>query len=92
MIDFHIAVAFGGVIGLLVGILPRPKAGLAVLFFVPVAMIYYTQVELSRPGRQPDALDSLLYFFNPLWPSLAALTGFALGRFVHRLASRKRPR
>ena len=91
MTDFQIAVAFGGVIGLLAGMLPYPKVGWAVLLVVPVAMIYYTEVELSEPGRRPDALDSLLYFFNPLWPSLAALTGFALGRFVHRLANRKGP-
>lgn len=92
MTDFQIAVAFGGVIGLLAGMLPHPKAGWAVLFFVPIAMVYYTGLELSEPGRRPDALDSLLYLFNPLWPSLAALACFALGRFVYRLANRKGPR
>ena len=72
--------------------LPRLKAGFAVLLFVPLAMVYYTRIELSEAGRRPDALDGLLYFFNPLWPSLAALAGFALGRFVQRLAHRKGPR
>ena len=42
--------------------------------------------------RRPDALDGLLYFFIPLWPSLAALTGFAVGRFIYRFANRKGPR
>ena len=71
MTDFQIALAFGGVIGLLAGMLPYPKVGWAVLLVVPVAMIYYTEVELSEPGRRPDALDSLLYFSTrsgPVWP------------------------
>ena len=92
MSDPQIALAFGGLIGLLAGMLPYSKAGCAVLFALPVAMIYYTGVELNEPGRQPDALDYLLYFFNPLWPSLAALAGFALGRFIYRLVNRQRSR
>ena len=88
MTDLFIAIAFGGVIGFLAGMLPRKKAGCAVLFSVPLGMIFYTRVELSRANHHPDALDSLAYVFLPLWPSLAALTG----RLVYKIMGPKRPR
>ena len=92
MDDYQIALLFGVLIGFLAGMLPHPKTSCWLLLIVPAGMIFYTMVELSDPGRSADALDGLLYLFNPLWAGLAGLAGFGLARILYRLVNRKRPR
>ena len=52
-------------------------------------MLVYTAIQLNDANRRPDALDALLYVFNPLWPSLGALLGFGLVRLLRPLPLRK---
>ena len=81
----------GALAGVLASLLPSGKLGCAVLCVIPLAMFSLVHEELSDPTRRPDALDALMYFFGPLWPSLGALGGFLAGRKARTWAlSRKR--
>ncbi len=77
--------------GLLASLLPSGKIGCGVLLLVPVAMIGFVYFELADPARRPDAQDALAYVFGPLWPSIGAIAGFALGRWVRRIMAPRRP-
>jgi len=83
------AVIAGGIAGLVIGLFAPARGGWAALCLIPVAMLAYTFVSLSDPSRKPDALDPLHYLFNPLWPSLGALMGFGLGKWLRLSFTRK---
>ena len=80
-IEAMLIAGFG--VGFLVGILVRQqKLGCTLLTGVPIAMIVYIawwQAQNSDALRSTSGLD---FIFGPLWPSLGALAGFYLGRFV----------
>ena len=77
-------------IGFLIGItLPRPRIGCVALLVVPVAMILFIG---WWQGQHPENLRStsgLDFVFGPLWPSLGALGGYYVGRWL-RLLFKKR--
>ena len=88
MTGIETALLVGGIVGAIAGLIPRAKTGCAALLIIPFVMIVYTVIELNDTSRRPDALDALLYVFNPLWPSLGALVGFGLVRLVRGLILR----
>ena len=73
----------GFLFGLAVGIaVARPGPGCLVLLAVPAAMIayiYWWQGENPDKLRSTSALD---FIFGPLWPSLGAAGGYAVGRLL----------
>jgi hypothetical protein len=77
--------AIGLAIGLLAGILPRPKVGCLILLAVPVAMICFIgwwQGQHPENLRSTSALD---FVFGPLWPSLGAVGGYFIGKLIRFL-------
>ena len=78
--------AIGAAIGLIVGmVLHRPKIGCAALLIVPVAMIFFVS---WWQGQHPENLRStsgLDFIFGPLWPSLGAIGGYFIGRWLRTL-------
>lgn len=77
------SLAIGFAAGLLIGrLVGRPRLGCLILFAVPVAMIAYIswwQGEHPENLRSTSALD---FFFGPLWPSLGALGGFYMSKWL----------
>ncbi|OYX62706.1 MAG: hypothetical protein B7Y88_13975 [Sphingomonadales bacterium 32-64-17] len=90
MTGIETALLVGGLLGAVAGLVPRVKVGCATLLTIPLAMLIYTVIQLNDASRRPDALDALLYVFNPLWPSLGALLGFGLVLFLYGVAFRKK--
>ena len=82
----------GAFVGMVASLYPRWRWGCAVLLVIPVAMMFVVHTELSDPARTPDPFDGLLYFFEPLWPSMAAISAFSLGRAVRAWIVSRRTR
>lgn len=89
MTGIETALLIGALVGAVAGLVPRAKIGCGALVIIPLVMLVYTAIQLNDANRRPDALDALLYVFNPLWPSLGALLGFGLVRLLRTLAFRK---
>lgn len=75
-------IAGGALAGVLTSLIPSKKIGVGLLCLIPIAMLISVHLELADPTRRPDALDALLYFFGPFWPSLGAGAGFIVGRWA----------
>ena len=77
------SMAVGAIVGLLLGIFAaRPKIGCVLLFVVPVAMIFFAG---WWQAEHPDKLRStsgLEFIFGPLWPSIGAIGGYAIGQLI----------
>ena len=79
-----LAMAGGALAGGFAALIPSKTIGIRLLCIIPIVMVVAAHIKLSDPLRQPDALDVLLYFFAPLWPSVGAVAGFIGGRWVQR--------
>lgn len=76
----------GAVFGLLCGAFISPrKIGCTALLMVPVAMVGYVALWQSIHPENLRSTSALDYMFGPLWPSLGALVGFALGSALRRI-------
>ncbi len=80
---------FGAVVGLLIGLFsPSGRVGCTVLWIVPVAMIAYIAFwQWQHPENLPST-SALDFLFGPLWPSLGASVGYAVGGGLRSLIRR----
>jgi len=79
-VEIEIATLLGLVFGFVVGIvITKPKLGCLTLFLVPIAMIAYISAWQQQNPQFIRSTSGLDFLFGPLWPSVDALCGFAVG-------------
>jgi hypothetical protein len=82
--------AVGFAAGLLIGFLiTGRKLGCLVLLAVPVAMIVFIAWWQGRHPENFRSTSGLDFVFGPLWPSLGAVAGYYIGRWVRCHLSRE---
>jgi hypothetical protein len=73
----------GLVAGLLIGLLiGQKRTGCIVLLIVPIAMIVYISYWQQQHPENLRSTSGLDFMFGPLWPSLGALIGLYVGRYL----------
>lgn len=83
---------FGGIAGLVIGlIVPGDRFGRLLLLAVPVAAFAYVWIWQAQHPENLGSTSALEFIFVPLWPSIAALCGYAAGRTVRSLLRRRNP-
>lgn len=76
----------GGLVGFLFGLLAwNPKVGCALFGIIAVAMIVYVAIWQAQHPESLRSTSGLDFLFGPLWPSLGAFGGWAVGSFVRSL-------
>jgi hypothetical protein len=75
--------AVGFFAGLIIGFLiTKQKVGCVVLLAVPVSMAAFISWWQGQHPENLTSTSSLDFLFGPLWPSLGAVAGYYVGRFV----------
>ena len=73
----------GFIVGLVVGLATRnQRVGCTILVAVPVAMIAYIAWWQSQHPENLRSTSALDFIFGPLWPSVAALAGFSVAKWM----------
>jgi hypothetical protein len=83
---------FGGIAGLVIGLIaPRDGLGCLLLLAVPVAAFAYVWVWQAQHPENLRSTSALDFVFGALWPSIAAVCGYAAGRTARSLLWRRNP-
>jgi hypothetical protein len=70
-------------VGLPVGFFVRnSKTGCLLLVTVPIAMIVYTSWWQGQNPEQLRSTSGLDFVFGPLWPSIGAIFGSLIGKWM----------
>lgn len=72
----------GAAAGLIAGLAFSSRIGCLVLLAVPIGMIAYIQLWQNAHPENLASTSGLDFLFGPLWPSLGAFAGFAVGKII----------
>ncbi|WP_415642434.1 hypothetical protein [Sphingomonas antarctica] len=83
----------GAIIGFLAALLiANFRIGCAGLWIIPIAMIVVVIAEQRLHPENVRSTSALDFVFVPLWPSLGALAGYAVGRLMRSVVAKVRKR
>ena len=78
----------GAVIGFMIGLgVGRERTGYLALLIIPTGALLYTWLWQGQHLENVRSTSALDFVFLPLWASIGAAAGYALGRVVRRRKS-----
>ena len=81
----------GLTIGLVIGLITRnTRVGCSALVIVPVSMIGYIAWWQSQHPENIRSTSGLDFIFGPLWPSLGALAGYGIAKWMLNVVDKRR--
>jgi hypothetical protein len=76
-------IIIGTAIGLIIGLVaPGKQTGCLALLTIPVGMFVYIWIWQAQHPENLRSTSALDFIFGPLWPSMGAVAGYALGRLL----------
>lgn len=82
MLSIEATFLIGVILGILAGVLATRKIGCLLLIPIPIAMFIYIGLWQDQNPESLNSTSALDFVFGALWPSLGALLGMWVGRYL----------